>query len=145
MRIYEELFIVKPDAPEEETDAFIEQLKQVITGSGGTIDKADKWGIRKLAYRVGKRDEGLYVLMQFTSGPDTVKELERRLRVSDLTLKFLTVRIDQKMKKVEKRRKIREKRAKRKPAPSMAAPAAPAAPALPPEPSPAMPGEPVRE
>ena len=142
MRIYEELFIVKPDAPEEEIDAFIEQLKQVVAASGGSVEKADKWGVRRLAYRVAKREEGFYVLLQFTSGPETVKELERRLRVSDLALKFLTVRIDEKLKKIEKRKKIREKRAKRKPAPVVAAPAAPAAPALPSEPGHAMPGAP---
>jgi small subunit ribosomal protein S6 len=144
MRIYEELFILKPDAPEEEIDAFIEQLKQVITGSGGTVEKADKWGVRKLAYRVAKRGEGFYVLLQFTAGPDTVKELERRLRVSDLALKFLTVRIDEKLKKIEKRKKIREKRAKRKPAPMVAAPIAPL-PAITAEHPPVMPGEPQAE
>ncbi len=126
MRIYEELFIVRPDAPEEEIDAFIEQIKQLITTGGGTVEKADKWGVRKLAYRVGKRDEGYYVLLQFNAGPEVVKEIERRFRVTDLVLKFLTVRIDEKLKKIEKRRREREKRAKRKPAPPAAAPARPA-------------------
>ena len=127
MRIYEEMFIVRPDAAEEEIDAYIEQVKQVIAGAGGTVDKAEKWGKRKLAYRVGKREEGFYVLLQFSSGPEAVKELERRLRVSDLVLKYLTVRIDEKMKRVEKRRKAREKRAARKPAPPMASPGVPTA------------------
>ncbi len=141
-RIYEEMFIVKADTPEEEIDAFIEQIKGVVTTAGGTIDKSDKWGIRRLAYRVDKRDEGFYVLLQFTSGPEVVKELERRLRVSDLVMKFITVRIDVKMKKIEKRRKEREKRAKRKPAPVAPAPAAVATPARPAEAAPA-PGRPV--
>lgn len=142
MRIYEELFIVRPDATEEEIDQFIEQMKQIITSGGGTVDKADKWGIRKLAYRVEKRDEGFYVLLQLTCGPEVIKELERRLRVSDLTLKFLTVRIDERLKKIEKRRKEREKRAKRKPAP-VAPSAAPARPAVPAEPAPAAPAAPA--
>jgi small subunit ribosomal protein S6 len=142
MRIYEELFIVRPDAPEEEIDQFIEQMKQIVTSGGGAVDKADKWGIRKLAYRVGKRDEGFYVLLQLTCGPDAIKELERRLRVSDLILKFLTVRIDERLKKIEKRKKEREKRAKRKPAP-VAPAAAPARPAVPAEPAPATPAQPV--
>jgi small subunit ribosomal protein S6 len=81
------------------------------------VEKADKWGIRRLAYRVGKRDEGFYVLLQFTCGPEVVKEIERRFRVTDLVLKFLTVRIDEKLKKIEKRKKQRDKRAKRRPAP----------------------------
>ena len=121
MRIYEELFIVRPDASEEETEAFLEQVKQVIVQGGGAVDKLDNWGLRKLAYRVGKRDEGFYILIQFSSPPDAVKELERRLRVSDLVLKFLTVRIDEKLKRLDKRKKQREKRARRKPPPSAAA------------------------
>jgi small subunit ribosomal protein S6 len=145
MRIYEQLFIVRPDVTDEEIDPFVEQLKQTITQGGGTVEKADKWGVRKLAYRVGKRDEGYYVLLQFTSGPEAVKENERRFRVSDLVMKYITVRIDEKMKRIEKRRKAREKRAKRKPAPMAAAPARPAAPEQPaaPVPAPAMPAAPV--
>jgi len=127
MRIYEEIFILRPDAAEEEVDAYVEQVKQLIAGGGGTIDKVEKWGKRKLAYRVAKREEGIYVLLQISCGPDVVKELERRMRVSELVLKYLTVRIDEKMKRLEKRRKMREKRAARKPAPSTAAPGAPTA------------------
>lgn len=115
MRIYEELFIVRHDATEEEINPLLEQLKGVITKSKGTVDKVDNWGVRKLAYRVKKRAEGIYILIQFSSGPETVKELERRLRVSDLVLKFITVRQDIKMKMDAKMRKKREARAARKP------------------------------
>lgn len=124
MRIYEELFIVRPDSPEEEIDHLIEQLTKLIASQGGNVDKSEKWGIRKLAYRVEKRAEGYYVLLQFTAKPETVIEVERRLRVSDMVMKFQSVRIDEKLKKIEKRRKQREKRAARKPP-------APAAPTLP--------------
>src|SRR5579871_322292 len=123
MRVYEELFIVRPDMPEEEIDQLIEQLTTLIAGQGGNVDKSDKWGVRKLAYRVQKRSEGFYVLLQFKAQPETVKELERRLRVSDEVLKFLTVRIDEKLKKIEKRKKAREKRAARKPPPPAPSPA----------------------
>jgi len=123
MRIYEELFILRPDTPEEETDQLIEQLSALITKHGGTVDKTDKWGIRKLAYRVQKRNEGFYVLLQFSAQPEAVKELERRMRVSDLVMKFITVRIDEKLKKIDKRKKSREKRAARRPAPQVAMPA----------------------
>ncbi|HEX5227788.1 MAG TPA: 30S ribosomal protein S6 [Bryobacteraceae bacterium] len=122
MRIYEELFIVRPDSPEEEIDKLIEQLTNLIAAQGGNVDKSDKWGIRKLAYRVQKRNEGFYILLQFTAQPSTVIEIERRLRVADMVMKFQSVRIDEKLKKIEKRKKEREKRAARKPAP----PAAPA-------------------
>ena len=76
MRVYEELFILKPDTVEEEVDGFVEQIQHVITNGKGTIDKTDKWGVRKLAYRVQKYNEGLYVLIQFSSTPDLVKEVE---------------------------------------------------------------------
>jgi small subunit ribosomal protein S6 len=143
MRIYEELFIVRPDATEEEIDAYVEQLRQVITSAGGTVDKVDKWGVRKLAYRVQKRTEGYYVLIQFsTNSNESVKEIERRMRVTDIVMKFITVRIDEKLKKLAKKTKQREKRAKRKPQVAAPAPAA-AAPAMPAEPAPAMPGAPA--
>lgn len=129
MRIYEELFIVRPDASEEEIDAYVEQIKQIITTAQGTVDKVDKWGVRKLAYRVEKRNEGYYVLIQFTAGPDVVKEVERRMRVTDFVMKFITVRIDEKLKKLDKRKKQREKRAKRKPAPAAVSAPVPGAPA----------------
>jgi small subunit ribosomal protein S6 len=137
MRIYEELFILRPDATEEEVDQQVDQLQQVITSNGGSVEKLDKWGVRKLAYRVQKRNEGYYVLLQFTAGPDAVREIERRLRVSDLALKYLTVRIDQKLKRLEKRKKIREKRAHRKPPPAVAPVPVHPEPVIP------VPGEPV--
>jgi small subunit ribosomal protein S6 len=127
MRVYEELFIVKPDTAEEDVDSFVEQLKTLITNGKGIVDKVDNWGVRKLAYRVSKYAEGRYVLIQFSSSPDAVKEIERRLRVTDSVIKFITVRIDEKQKKIDKRKKAREKRAARRPAPQVAAPAAPAA------------------
>src|SRR5947209_20627661 len=141
MRIYEELFIVRPDATDEEMDPVIEQVRNVVTQAGGTLDKTEKWGVRKLAYRVMKHDEGQYVLLQFTVNADAVREVERRLRVSDLVLKFITVRIDEKLKRIEKRKKAREKRAARKPPapPSPAVVASPLLPADAPAPAPGAP------
>ena len=124
MRIYEQLFIVRPDAVQEEIDAFLEQLNGVIAGAGGKLEKLEKWGIRKLAYPVEKRHEGYYVLLQYASGPEVVKEIERRFRVSDLVLKYLTVRVDEKLRWLEKRKRLREKRARAKPAAARPAEAA---------------------
>ncbi|MDR3717926.1 MAG: 30S ribosomal protein S6 [Bryobacteraceae bacterium] len=146
MRIYEELFILRPDAVEEEIDAYLEQIKTLITSSKGTVDKVEKWGVRKLAYRVEKRNEGFYILVQFsTESPALVKEVERRMRVTDSVMKWITVRIDEALKKLDKRKLQREKRAKRKPQITVApaAPAIPVAPALPAEPASAAPGQPV--
>ena len=114
MRIYEALFIIKPDVLDEEVDQRLEALKSHLTGLGATIDKMEKWGKRRLAYKVDKYREGSYVLIQFTAGPEAVKEFERRLRVSDVVLKFLTVRIDETLKRLEKRKKVRDKRAARR-------------------------------
>ena len=142
MRIYEELFIAKPDAPDEEVDQFVEQLRTHLTNSGATVDKIDKWGKRRLAYKVDKYREGAYVLFQFSAGPEAVKELERRLRVSDVVIKFLTVRIDQTLKRLEKRKKDREKRASRRPVSAPATAPAPMLPGAPMHEAPAMPGIP---
>lgn len=127
MRIYEQLFIVRPDAAEPEIDSYLEQITGLISGAGGNVRKLEKWGIRKLAYPVEKRHEGYYVLLEYSATPDVVKEIERRFRVSDLVLKYLTVRIDERLKWLEKRKRQREKRAQQRPAPQPAA----------------MPGEPV--
>ncbi|MBZ5584301.1 MAG: 30S ribosomal protein S6 [Acidobacteriia bacterium] len=148
MRIYESLFIIKPDVPEEEVAQRLDALKTHLANSGATVDKVEPWagGKRKLAYRIDKYREGLYVLAQFSAGPEVVKEFERRLRVSDVVLKFLTGRIDETPKRLEKRKKERDKRAARRAA---SAPAglpgpAPAQPAMPPHATeaPAMPGMP---
>ena len=140
MRTYEEMFIVKPDAPEEEVDAFIGQVKDLISNGKGEVEKAERWGggVRKLAYRIQKYQEGLFVLVQFNAPAELVKEVERRMRVTDLVIKFLTVRTDEKLKKLEKRKKARAKRAARKPAPA----APEAAPAMPSPPEPGTPGIP---
>jgi small subunit ribosomal protein S6 len=115
MRIYENLFIVKPDATEEEIDGLVDQMSKHVTNAGGTIDKVDKWGKRRLAYKIDKHREGHYILMQFNAEPTVVKEFERRLRVQDAVIKFLTVRIDETLKRLDKRKKEREKRAHRRP------------------------------
>jgi small subunit ribosomal protein S6 len=137
MRIYEQLIIVEPKATEEQINAVVSLVEEVVKNGGGTVEKVDKWGVRKLAYRVKKQSEGFYILIQFTAEGETVKEIERRMRVEEYLIKFISVRIDEKMKWIEKRKKVREKRAARRPerhAPSPSAPSKPAA---------AVPGKPV--
>jgi small subunit ribosomal protein S6 len=143
MRIYESLFIVKPDTPDEELDQRLEQVRTNLTAAGATVDKLEKWGKRRLAYRIDKYREGAYVLIQFTAEPEAVKEFERRLRVSDIVLKYITVRIDETLKRLEKRKKDRDKRAARRAtsAPSSPAPAQPSLAQQMTE-TPAMPGMP---
>jgi len=125
MRIYEELFIVRPDAADEEVDPFVQGIEELITSSGGTIEKTDRWGKRKLAYEVKGYAEGIYILVVFTAPNSLIREMERRLRVADLVIKYLTVRVDEDRKRLEKKKKQRERRAQRRPQSSAPAPAAP--------------------
>lgn len=134
MRIYEVMFIVRPELPEEELDRLISQFEGVVTSTGGVVQKAEKWGRRRLAYEVRRQREGQYILFTVESPPATVREFERRLKVSDQVLKFLTVRVDEELKRLEKIRRKREARAARRkkaPAPAAAAPAPDPAPAEP--------------
>jgi small subunit ribosomal protein S6 len=145
-RIYEELFILRPDITDEEIAPVIEQVRTVVTAAGGTVDKEERWGLRKLAYRINKKPEGFYILLQLTCPASTVKEIERRLRVNDSVIKYITVRIDEKIKWLEKRRKAREKRAARKPAQPVAPPLMPGEdgrPLMPASPAAPMPGAPT--
>ena len=93
MRIYEELFIVKPDAPEEESDQLIEQLRTQLTSAGATVDKIDKWGKRRLAYEIRKQREGTYAVIECAATPAVVKEFERQLGLNEQVLRSLSTRI----------------------------------------------------
>lgn len=139
MRIYELIYIVKPDIPEEEIDGVADLVREVIESGGGTVDKIDKWGKRRMAYRVQKYQDAIYVLVQYSleDAEDLPKEIERRLRVADPVIKFMTVRIDEDLKRAAKLKAKRDKRAQRRPVvsaptpsrPGGDAPAAPGAPA----------------
>jgi small subunit ribosomal protein S6 len=130
-RQYDVIFICQPDTPESEIDKIIATLETTATEKGAKVEKVDKWGRKRMAYRVKKLREGIYVLMVLKSGNgEVIKELERRLKVSDAVIKYMTVRTDEELKRQEKLKKHRDRRAARRPrktAPA-AAPAAPSAP-----------------
>ncbi len=125
MRKYEVIFIVRPDIADEEVDKLIAQMEGVVAGAGGKMEKVEKIGRRRLAYRVARQREGIYVLFVLEGGGDTVKELERRLKVTDAVIKFLTVRIDEELKRAEKRKAIRAKQQMKKHRPKASAPPPP--------------------
>jgi small subunit ribosomal protein S6 len=125
MRKYEVMFIVRPDVSEEDVDKVIGQMESAVTATGGTVEKVERMGRRKLAYRVSRYREGVYVLFTLEGSGDTVKEFERRLKVSDAVVKFLTVRVDEELERAEKWKALRAKQAARKPKAAVAA--APAA------------------
>jgi small subunit ribosomal protein S6 len=129
MRIYEVIFIIRPDIPEDETEQIISQMEAIITDGGGTIRKTDRMGRRKLAYLVRRFREGQYVLLDIECGVAAVNELERRLKVIEPVIKYQTVRIDEALKRAKKLQAIRAKRPpSRKMRQAMAATSAPSAP-----------------
>ena len=117
MRKYELIFIVRQDVPEEELGKLITQMEGVVTGQGGKIEKVEKMGKRRLAYRVERQREGFYVLFVIEGSGETVKEFERRLKVNDAVIKYLSVRVDEELKRAEKAKAWRAKQATRKPRP----------------------------
>jgi small subunit ribosomal protein S6 len=98
MAKYEMMFIARTDVPEEEIDKLNAQMESVVSGAGGKMEKVDKMGRRRLAYRVKKQREGLYILFTFEGNGDTVREFERRLKVTDTVIKYLAVRVDERKK-----------------------------------------------
>jgi small subunit ribosomal protein S6 len=123
-RTYELMFIVRPDMPEEEQDKLISTLESAVTSSGGAMQKVERMGKRRLAYMVRRFHDGIYILLTVEGSGGLVHELERRLRVTEPVIKFITVRIDEEQKRLDKIKNIREER--RKAAAAARAPAPPA-------------------
>jgi small subunit ribosomal protein S6 len=124
------MFIVRPDAVEEDVDKLIAGLSATVTSGGGVVKTVEKMGRRKLAYTVRKFNDGNYVLLTVEADGAGVLELERRLRVTEPVIKFITVRIDEEEKRLAKVKAARGVRRKVEPTvPAVAAPAAVATPA----------------
>jgi small subunit ribosomal protein S6 len=134
-RTYELMFIVRPDMADEDLEKLISTLETIVTSAAGSIKSVDRMGKRRLAYVVRKFREGVYILMTIEGAGSVVHELERRLRVTEPVIKFLTVRIDEEQKRLDKIKKLRE--AKKKVSAQPAAAEAAAAPAAPAEETPA--------
>ena len=111
-RFYEVMFIVRPDTQDEDVDKLIAGFEATVTNGGGTIRSTEKLGRRKLAYLVRKFSEGNYILLTIDADGKLVAELERRLRVSEPVIKFITVRMDEEQKRIDKIKAIRATRKK---------------------------------
>ncbi len=111
-RLYEVMFIVRPDVVDEEVDKLIAGFTTSVTNGGGVVKSVEKMGKRKLAYIVRKFADGNYVLMTIEAGGPVVLELERRLRVSEPVIKFITVRMDEEEKRLAKIKSLRASRRK---------------------------------
>lgn len=134
-RLYEVMFIVRPDAADEDVDKLIAGFTTSVTNGGGAVKNVEKMGRRKLAYVVRKFADGNYILLTVDANGAVVAELERRLRVTEPVIKFITVRTDEEEKRLAKVKALRASRRKlsAEPAATHAAPTpvtpAPVAPA----------------
>ena len=142
-RFYEVMFIVRPDVADEDLDKLIAGLEQTVTSGGGKVRSTEKLGRRKLAYMVRRFNDGNYVLLTIDADGVLIAELERRLRVSEPVIKFITVRMDEEEKRLAKVRAIRatHKKLSAMPVEASPAPAATPVPAAAPaaaEPTPAV-------
>src|SRR5919107_3489632 len=114
-RIYEVVFIVDPSTQDEALTGLTDGLSKIITDQGGTINRSEVLGRRQLAYRIGRSNEGIYVLFEVEGTGGEIAELERRMRVSDQVLRYLTVRVDEERQRAEKLRARRARKAAKRP------------------------------
>ena len=142
-RVYEVVFIIDPATGEEDSTRLVENLQKIVTDQGGEITKSESMGRRQLAYRIGRNTEGHFMLFEIEGTGGEIAELERRMRVSDQVMRYLTVRVDEDRRRAEKFKDRRIRKASKRPEKgtggrggsgnysSAAAPAAPAAAAPP--------------
>jgi small subunit ribosomal protein S6 len=113
-RKYELVYVVSPDATDEQVADLHTQVEAIIQRMGGQLEKTDNWGRRKLAYDIGRHKEGTYVLEVINGDGDLMKEIDRRLKVTDLVIRHLTVRVDEEQGVVERTRAKRTDTSRRR-------------------------------
>ena len=111
MRNYEVVFVAAPTLASEELDGFIDHIQTVVESKNGKVIKVDNWGKKSLAYKIKRFREGYYVVLTIEGNGGTIAELERRFRVTDYILRFISVRVDQAVKRSEKIKAARQKKA----------------------------------
>jgi small subunit ribosomal protein S6 len=111
MRVFEVLFIIAPNIEESDIETLVTQMSDVATNQGARIVKVDRMGRRKLAYNIGKFYEGHYVVLTIEGTGSEIAEIERRMRVTDAVIRYITIRIDEDLKRAEKFRARRALRA----------------------------------
>ena len=109
-RVYEVVFIIDTDTSEEDSARLVENLQNVVTERGGSFVRSEAMGRRNLAYRVGRKTEGNYWLFEIEGSGSEIAELERRMRVADAVMRYLTVRVDEDRQRAEK---LRDRRARK--------------------------------
>lgn len=114
-RIYEVVFIIDPATGEEDSTRLVENLQKIVTDQGGEITKSESMGRRQLAYKIGRNTEGHFMLFEIEGTGKEIAELERRMRVSDQVMRYLTVRVDEDRRRAEKFKDRRIRKASKRP------------------------------
>src|SRR5213079_1745035 len=109
------IFIVDPTAGDEDVVKLSEGVQKIITGQGGSITKTEMMGKRKLAYEINHKKDGTYVLLEVEGSGAEIAEVERRMRVNDQILRYMTVRVDEMRRRADKLKERRARKAERKP------------------------------
>jgi small subunit ribosomal protein S6 len=115
-RTYEVIFIVNPEAADDEVMRLSEGVQKIITGQGGTIIKTEMMGKRQLAYEINHKKDGTYVLLEVEGSGSEIAEVERRMRVNDQILRYMTVRVDEARRRADKLKERRARKAAKQPA-----------------------------
>lgn len=123
-RTYEVIFIVDPDAADDEVMRLSEGVQKIITGQGGSIVKTEMMGKRQLAYEINHKKDGTYVLLEVEGSGSEIAEVERRMRVNDQILRYMTVRVDEARQRAEKLKARRARKAARQPGTAKSKPGA---------------------
>jgi small subunit ribosomal protein S6 len=108
LRTYEVMFIAAPNTIDDDLRKLTTQLESVVSEQGGRVTKSENLGRRKLAYRIEKYDEGIYSLLNIEGSGREIAEVDRRLRVSDLVIRHISVRTDEDIRRAEKMRARRK-------------------------------------
>jgi len=115
-RTYELMFIVDPDAGDEDVVKLSEGVQKIITSQGGSITKTEMMGKRQLAYEINHKKDGTYVLLEVEGSGAEIAEVERRMRVNDQILRYMTVRVDEMRRRADKLKARRARKAAKQPA-----------------------------
>src|SRR5215203_1973105 len=109
-RLYEVMYIAQPDTAEDDITKLNDAITNLVEKDGGTVEVVEGWGRRRMAYPINKKTEGYYVLLEIAGSGQEIAELERRFRVNDTVMRYITVRVDEDRKAADKKRNKRESR-----------------------------------
>ena len=113
-RTYEVIFIIDPTVGDDEVMRLSEAVQKIITGQGGSITKTEVMGKRQLAYEINHKRDGTYVLLEVEGSGAEIAELERRMRVNDQILRYMTIRVDEDRRRADKLKDRRARKAARR-------------------------------